>query len=254
MRAFVEVDEVVGTKCLNAGLILKREFEKRCFIQICVFAQDPIYSYNDGGERMRHLIAEAVMMPGVDVVGSTPYVEKSMENQKANIKWMVELAAKMDLLLDFHLDYNLDADSKPMVYEVVRVLKENQWKQRAVTLGHCTNLTLFTQKEWEDLATSIGDLPISFIGLPTSDLFMMGRPKAEAGGGQRVRGTLQIPQMIKKYGLNGAIGVNNVGNAFTPQGSCDPLAIASMCVGVYQAGTKEDAEVLLVCLSDINLK
>ena len=64
-----------------------------------------------------------------------------------------------------------------------------------------------------------------------------------------VRGTLPIPSMIKQHGLNAAIGINNIGNAFTPQGSCDPLSIASQGVGVYQAGTKRDAEILYECIS-----
>ena len=55
--------------------------------------------------------------------------------------------------------------------------------------------------------------------------------------------------MICKYGLNGAISINNVGNAFTPQGSCDPLSIARMGVGLYHAGTKADAQVLYECVS-----
>jgi len=249
MRAFVEVDEGVGMKCLEAGLALKKEFEDRCFIQLCAFAQDPIYSYEDGGKEMRQMMEDSAARDGVDVVGSTPYVEKSMQNQVANIDWMAKLAMKYKLLLDFHLDYNLDANNKPMVHEVIRALKEVRWRRQAVTLGHCTRLTLFTAYEWEDLRQSIGDLPISFIGLPTSDLFMMGRPTDVAGGGDRARGTLQIPQMIQKYGLNGAIGINNVGNAFTPHGSCDPLSIASLGVGTYQAGTKKDAEILFQCVS-----
>lgn len=56
--------------------------------------------------------------------------------------------------------------------------------------------------------------------------------------------------MIQVYGLNAAIGINNVGNAFTPQGSCDPLSLASFGVGVYQAGTKADADMLLQCVSN----
>lgn len=66
----------------------------------------------------------------------------------------------------------------------------------------------------------------------------------------QVRGTLQVLQMIKKYGLNAAMGINNVGNAFTPQGSCDPLSLASLGVGIYQAGTKADAELLLQCVTN----
>ena len=62
----------------------------------------------------------------------------------------------------------------------------------------------------------------------------------------RPRGTLPIPTLINKYNLSCAIGINNVGNAFTPYGSVDPLCVASLCVGVYQAGTREEAELLYV--------
>lgn len=76
---------------------------------------------------------------------------------------------------------------------------------------------------------------------------MMGRPgDGDDGCGQRVRGTLQVPRMIKEYKINACIGINNVGNAFTPQGSCDPLSISSLGVGLYQAGTQRDAEILYV--------
>jgi hypothetical protein len=58
---------------------------------------------------------------------------------------------------------------------------------------------------------------------------------------------LQVLQIIRKYGMNAAIGINNVGNAFTPQGSCDPLSLASFGVGLYQAATTTDTDLLLVC-------
>ena len=82
------------------------------------------------------------------------------------------------------------------------------------------------------------DLPVSLIGLPTSDLYMMGRPgEGEHAAVDRPRGTLQIAHLIDKYDLKCAISINNVGNAFTPHGSCDPLQIASMGMLVYQAAT-----------------
>jgi hypothetical protein len=247
MRAFVEVDQTVGMKCLDAGLALKEEFKDKCHVQICAFAQDPIYSQNDGGKEMLYLVEEAASREGVDVIGSTPYVERTLAKQHANIEWMISLALKRSLHLDFHLDYNLDAKNEPSVYHVIQELVKANWRnQRVVTLGHCTRLTLFSAIEWQELRDRIGGLPISFVGLPTSDMFMMGRPDEEAGGGERFRGTLQVPQMIKRYGIQAALGVNNVGNAFTPHGSCDPLNVASLGVGIYQAGTKSDAEILLV--------
>jgi len=66
MRAFVEVDSTVGMKCLDAGLALKEQFKDRCYVQICVFAQDPIFTHNDGGLVMRAILEEAVQKPGVE--------------------------------------------------------------------------------------------------------------------------------------------------------------------------------------------
>jgi hypothetical protein len=62
----------------------------------------------------------------------------------------------------------------------------------------------------------------------------------------RYRGTLHIPEIIEERGLQAAIAVNNVGNAFTPQGNCDPLSVASLGVGLYSRGTIRDMDLLFV--------
>ncbi|KAL8825681.1 MAG: hypothetical protein Q9170_007700 [Blastenia crenularia] len=252
MRAFVEVDATVGFKCLDAGLVLRERYRDACDVQICAFAQDPIFSGESAAET-RMLMEKALQRNGVDVVGSTPYVEADEDLMRRNIDWAIDTAIKYDKHLDLHLDYNLDTSKEPMVYYLIDVLHKRQWVRKArdkqIVLGHCTRLTLFDKSQWVDLCAKIHNLPISFVGLPTSDLFMMGKPTQTEGGGERVRGTLQIPQMVQQYNLKGAIGVNNIGNSFTPQGSCDPLSIASMGVGIYQAGTKRDAEVLYECIS-----
>lgn len=249
VRAFVEVDVVVENKCLDAGLELREAVAGKCEVQLCAFAQVPIFSASQGdedGSVVRRLLVEAVEKKGVQVIGSTPYVESDVEKQRANIEWMVDLAISKGVHLDFHLDYNLDPKQEAMVWHVVKTLHSRKWNAqnagRTIVLGHCTRLSLFTADEWKKLKEQIGDLPISFVGLPTSDLFMMRTP-------ERTRGTLDVPEMIKTYGLNACIGVNNVGNAFTPQGSCDPLSLACSCIGVYSAGMKADAELLYECVS-----
>ncbi|KAI4115339.1 MAG: hypothetical protein LQ338_007871 [Usnochroma carphineum] len=252
MRAFVEVDSSVWCKCLDAGLMLKEKYRAACEIQICAFAQQPVFSGENAADG-RELMEETMQRKAVDVVGSTPYVEADDDLMRRNVDWAIDVAIRHGKHLDLHLDYHLDAGKEPLVYYVIEALRERQWtrlnKDKKIVLGHCTRLTLFTKDQWHDLRNRIADLPISFVGLPTSDLFMMDKPSEGEGGGERVRGTLQIPQMIQQYGFNGAIGVNNVGNAFTPQGSCDPLSIASFGVGIYHAGTKRDAEVLYEMVS-----
>ncbi|KAK8218860.1 cytosine deaminase protein-like protein [Phyllosticta capitalensis] len=245
MRAFVEVDADVGFKCLDAGLKLKQEFEARCHVQICAFAQLPLFSGPDGGETIRELMSEAVTREGVDVLGSTPYVESKHEGMQRNVEWIASLALKHDKFLDLHMDYHLDKTKEPFVWEAFKILKEKRWvedKGKMITLGHCTRLMHFDDGDWLKLRETIGDLPVSFVGLPTSDLFMM---RTE----ENVRGTLNIPKLIQKHELHGALAVNNVGNAFTPHGSCDPLAIASLGIGLYQTGTKAGAELLYGCIS-----
>jgi cytosine/adenosine deaminase-related metal-dependent hydrolase len=251
MRAFVEVDAGVGTKCLNAGLTLKQRAEDsgKCVVQLCAFAQLPLFSESPNdryGVVIRGVMQEAGAAGFVDVVGSTPYVESDREKMERNVEWMVDLSIEHNVHLDFHLDYNLDPETEPLVWHVIKTLKEKKWNEkttdRTIVLGHCTRLTLFSNDEWKHLKKEIGDLPISFVGLPTSDLFMMRTDT-------RVRGTLDVPTLIKEYGVNACIGINNIGNAFTPHGSCDPLTLACNGVGVYQAGTAKDAELLYECVS-----
>ncbi|KAL5048010.1 hypothetical protein BDW71DRAFT_178623 [Aspergillus fruticulosus] len=258
MRAFVEVDHTVQHACLDAGLALKRKWQKTCEIQLVCFAQDPVFSTTHGNENKR-LIEGAFRMHGsieLAVLGTTPYVESSIEASKRNIEWAVDMAMRHDRHLDFHLDYNLSHpkdEPEPLVWYVLRTLRTKGWTARTtdkrVMLGHCTRLSLFTEEDWGRLAHEIhdNDLPVSFVGLPTSDLYMAAAPNNVSK--LNPRGTLPIPSMIKNYGLDAVIGVNNVGNAFTPWASADPLSLACLGVGIYQAGTVGDAELLYECVS-----
>lgn len=242
MRAFVEVDGIVQLRCLHAGLKLREQNRNRCEIQICAFAQLPLFSGEDDGAKVRQLITEAAGYAEVEVLGSTPYVEDNEEKSRKNSHWIAKVALDHGKHLDLHLDYFLEAEKQPLVWTVVEQLKELSWQEtgnKQVTFGHCTRLTRFRKEEWSELRHQLNDLPVSFVGLPTSDLFMM-RTR------ENVRGTLPIVELIREHGLNAAISINNVGNAFTPQGSCDPLRLVELGVGLYQAGTKKDAELLYV--------
>lgn len=245
MRAFVEIDDTVQFKCLDAGLQLKEEFKERCDVQICAFAQLPLFSGNDGGQETRRLMKAAAARSAVDVLGSTPYVEQDETKSKMNVKWIARLAISHGKHLDLHLDYFLEESKQPLIFSALNIIKERNWsinQGKTIVFGHCTRLIRFGKEEWHQLKQEIHDLPISFIGLPTSDLFMM---RAQ----ENLRGTLPILRLIKEFGFDAAIAVNNIGNAFTPQGNCDPLSIASLGVGLYQAGTKKDSQILYETVS-----
>lgn len=63
------------------------------------------------------------------------------------------------------------------------------------------------------------------------------------------RASLNVPKLAKEYRIDVAMGVNNVQNPFTPQGSVDPLGLCTLGVAIFQAGTPSDCRSLLVCYS-----
>lgn len=256
IRGFVEVDSTVKTTCLEVGKQLKKEWKDICQIQLVSFAQDPIFSREHGDEN-RRLMEDAVRDPEVDVIGTTPYVEATAEASRKNIEWAISRAWELQKHVDFHLDYNLNENSEATVWHVLETLKKTGWTtsetKARVMLGHCTRLTLFSEDEWGKLASTIhgSDLPVSFVALPTSDLYMAPLPVGEniKRPHVRSRGTLQVLHMIQDLGLDTVVGVNNVGNAFTPWGSPDPISLACLGVGIYHGGKTLDVEMLYECIS-----
>ncbi|RYP32691.1 hypothetical protein DL767_005093 [Monosporascus sp. MG133] len=117
-------------------------------------------------------------------------------------------------------------------------------------LGHCTQLSVLSDSDFKRFAECIksSKLPIHFVGLPTSDLFKMGRPDADVSH-SRPRGTLQVLSTINDLGLSACIGVNNAGNAFTPYGTGDPLQLASWAVGHLPGGDGGRVHILYECVS-----
>lgn len=254
MRAFVEVDHTVKLVCLEAATILQEQWKDACEIQIVCFAQDPIFSTQHGEENMDFIQKALEERPQIDVIGTTPYVESTIDAAKQNIDWAIDRALQLNKHLDFHLDYNLDSGKEALVWYVLRSLQQRGWTSsttsKRVMLGHCTRHTLFTDEEWSQISRVIheNDLPVSFVGLPTSDIYMAASPEQKVPH-DRPRGTLRVPEMIRKHDLDAVLGVNNVGNAFTPWGPPDPLFLACLGVGIYQAGTQDDARLLYECVS-----
>ncbi|KAK0221937.1 Metallo-dependent hydrolase [Armillaria fumosa] len=253
MRAHVEVDSIVGLSCLTTALQLRHEFKTACNVQIAVFAQESLFdSPADTTPNSNYCCLEqALEDPEIEAVGSAPYVEPNIAQAKKNITLILELAARTGLHVDFHLDYNIDPDTEPLVWEVIREAKRiGGWistdgePYRGITIGHATRLQLFTSDEWQELKDAIGQLPIVLVGLPNSDMYMQGRGDTDKPLGPP-RSTLRVPYIARKYDVQIAMSVNNIENAFTPQGSVDPLALCTLGVALFQSATPSDIRTLI---------
>jgi hypothetical protein len=220
------------------------------------FAQDPLFQETGAPNANLQWLVDASNTPGVEVVGSAPYVEPNPQAAKQNIDYLFDLACRRHLHLDFHLDYNLDPNTKPLVWDVLRQLAfrigKGEWRRtQRVCIGHATRLTLWGPEEWNLFnqivdgsgleSDVVGRLPVSLVGLPQSDMYMMGRDRLSPP-----RCTLNVCQLARKHGIKVAMAVNNVQNAFTPQGSVDPLMLCPLGVALFQAATDADCYRLLV--------
>ncbi|KAF9049630.1 Metallo-dependent hydrolase [Hymenopellis radicata] len=258
MRAHVEVDTYVEMACLEVALHLKEEFKLACHVQIAVFAQEPIFDTNvdvEAGPNYR-LLQEASETAEVEVIGSAPYVEATIEQAKRNIALILELAGQRGKHADFHLDYNLDPTSEPLIYELITQAQglrrfwlppavdgASSLPRKRITVGHATRLQLFTPAQWKELNSLIGDLPITFVGLPNSDMYMQGRADTDKPLGPP-RSTLRVPYIARQYDIQMAMSVNNIENAFTPQGSVDPLGLCALGAAIFQSATPADIRIL----------
>jgi len=65
-----------------------------------------------------------------------------------------------------------------------------------LTLGHATHLSLFTPAQLSLLETKASGLDITFIALPTSDLYMMGRDAPSWR--ERGRGSFDIWELERR--------------------------------------------------------
>jgi len=257
MRAYVEIDAAVGMVCLDTGLRVKSEWKGVCDIQIVAFAQEALYpsaTAETAGDNLR-LLQAALTRDGISVVGSAPWVEPSVDHAHKNMAHILKFAQNHHLHADFHLDYNIDASTEPMVWETLRQMRAVGWTRahaggRRVTIGHATRLGLFSAEEWSRLRAEMEELPLGIVALPQSDMYMMGRPGSD--GARHVAltdRTLDVARIWREHGIHVALSVNNVENAFTPQGYLDPLTLACLEVGLFQVGTEHGWRELLRAVS-----
>jgi len=126
-------------------------------------------------------------------------------------------------------------------------INNGMWRPgKHACIGHATRLTLFSPDEWARLSNFIKDhsLPVTLVGLPQSDMYMMGR-----GSDYPRRTTLDVPKIAKEHQMKVAMAVNNVDNAFTPQGPVDPLALCPLGVALFQTCTFEDCHSMVEAIT-----
>jgi cytosine deaminase len=225
MRTHVEVDPRIGLKGFNAIRQLKKDYSWAIDLEICVFPQEGLLN-DPGAEELLIAACEA----GADLIGGCPYTDADPNGQIARI---FAIAARFDLDIDFHLDFDLDP-AWMHLDEVCRQTKAHRWGGR-VAIGHVTKLSAVDPVRLAAIGRQLGDCGVAVTILPATDLFLMGQ-----GVTHNVpRGVAPAHRLID-FGVTCSLATNNVLNPFTPFGDCSLVRIANLYANIMQAGTAKD--------------
>ena len=230
IRTHVEIDPRIGLRSFAALQRLKRDYAWAVDLELCVFPQEGLL--NDPGTD--ELLVEACEA-GADLIGGCPYTDS---DPHAHVDRIFALAARFDLDIDFHLDFDLDP-SWMHLDAVIASTDRTGWAGR-VTVGHVTKLSALPPDALTAIGNRLAASGIAVTVLPATDLFLMGR-NHDHNVPRGVAPAHRLAELV----VTCSLATNNVLNPFTPFGDGSLNRMAHLYANVAQLGRRAE---MLCCL------
>lgn len=138
IRAFADVDDIIGLKAIRALLRLKKEFAKQIELQVVAFPQEGVINVSGIEELIEKAIEE-----GADVVGGIPWIEQSNWERKRHIQKMLDIAVKYNRDVAMLVDDCCTRSSKTLEMLAKEVLKR-KWTGRVVAC-HARSMQFYSK-------------------------------------------------------------------------------------------------------------
>jgi cytosine deaminase len=223
MRTHVEIDPRAGLRSFRAIQALKRDYAWGLDLSICAFPQEGLT--NDPGTED---LLVAALQGGAEILGGCPYTDTDPHGQIARL---FALAARFDVDLDFHLDFDLDPGWMHLD-EVCRQTIAHGHSGR-VAVGHATKLSMLAPDDLARVTDRIAAAGVAVTVLPSTDLYLMGREATHA-----VPRGLAPAHRLLEGGVVCSVATNNVQNPFTPFGDASLLRMANLYANIAQIGSE----------------
>jgi len=230
IRTHVEIDPRIGLRSFRALQRLRRDYAWAVDLELCVFPQEGLL--NDPGAE--ELLIEACEA-GADLIGGCPYTDSDPD---AHVDRIFAIAARFDLDIDFHLDFDLDPRWMHL-HAVIAATERTGWGGR-VAVGHVTKLSALPPDALTAIGNRLAAAGIAVTVLPATDLFLMGR-----GHDHNVPRGVAPAHRLAELGVTCSIATNNVLNPFTPFGDGSLNRMANLYANVAQLGRQAQ---MLCCL------
>lgn len=207
---------------VDALLAVKKQVAPYLDLQLVAFPQDGVFRSPGAME----LLKEALKR-GVDVVGGIPHFERTMEDGRASVVALCEIAADKGLLVDMHCDETDDPMSRhveTLAAETVRL-----GLQGRVAGSHLTSMHSMDNYYVSKLIPLMAEADLGVIANPFANIVLQGRHDTYP----KRRGMTRVPELMAA-GLTVAFGHDSVMDPWYGLGSGDMLDVAHMAVHVGQ--------------------
>ena len=225
-RVFVDVDRIVGLKCFNAALKLKREFNGLMDLQIVAFPQEGLAGNPENVE----LLYKAVEL-GADVVGGIPWYENTVEEGEQHLDEVFNAAKS------FGKDVHIVADDTddPLSTNVLRVaskcLREG-FKDRCAA-SQCRGALDSPNDAYVNRVIKLAKLAgLSVVENPQTSLML-------SGGGSThpfKRGLTRVLEFAHA-GVNVAAGQDDIQDAYYPYGRGSMVEVGFIMIHAARIST-----------------
>ena len=207
---------------VDALLEVKTKVAPYLDLQLVAFPQDGLYR-SPGALK---LLKEALRR-GVDVVGGIPHFERTMEDGRASVRELCELAAERGRLVDMHCDETDDPLSRHV--ETLAAETTRLGLQGRVTGSHLTSMHSMDNYYVSKLIPLMAEAELGVVANPFANMVLMGRHDTYP----KRRGMTRVPELMAA-GLTVALGHDSVMDPWYGLGSGDMLDVAHMAIHVAQ--------------------
>ncbi len=207
---------------VNALLEVKEEIKPYIDLQLVAFPQDGYFRRPESTANLKRSLDL-----GVDVIGGIPHFERTMEQGKASIKTLCELAAKRGLLVDMHCDENDDPLSRHI--EALTFHTQRLGLQGRVTGSHLTSMHSMDNYYVSKLLPLMAEARIHVVANPLINITLQGRHDTYP----KRRGMTRVKELMEA-GINVAFGHDTMLDPWYSLGACDMLDVAHMGLHIAQ--------------------
>jgi cytosine deaminase len=235
IRTHAEIDLPVGTQCIEALAMLKKEYAWAVDLEICAFAQEGLSNVPEADAALVRALET-----GASVIGGAPNYDT---DHAAQIRRVFELARRYGIDIDMHIDSG--HDPARMDNPLVAVLAEKHYLGGRVAMGHMTKVAGLPLDRQKEIARRLAEVGVAVTALPATDLFVLGRHTDHD-----VPRCIADLNLFAEQGCNCSISSNNILNPFTPLGDGSLIRMANLHANALQVGDTERLTELFSMISD----